>query len=133
MRLERVLNDTAMVNKTIILTVLNAAWASPGSVVDLFIESFRTGDGTRMLLNHLVIIALDMKAYKRCMSIHQHCFALITEGVDFSGEKNFMTAGYLKMMWRRIDFLRVILEKGYSFIFSVSSPLSLGLIVGISI
>jgi Nucleotide-diphospho-sugar transferase len=109
-----------MRDKTVILTTLNAAWASPGSVVDLFMESFQTGETTRHLLNHLVIISLDMKAYKRCMAIHAHCFALTTEGVDFSGEKSFMSKGYLRMMWRRVDFFRVVLAKGYNFIFSVS-------------
>lgn len=117
-RLEKVLKEAAMDDNTVILTTLNAAWASPGSVIDLFMESFRLGDGTRKLLNHLVIIALDQKAYMRCMSIHFNCFALITEGVDFSGEKHFMSDGYLKMMWRRIDFLRVVLERGFNFIFS---------------
>ncbi|KAL0406489.1 UNVERIFIED_CONTAM: hypothetical protein Slati_3962800 [Sesamum latifolium] len=29
-----------------------------------------------------------------------------------------MSADYLKMMWRRIDFLRSVLEMGYNFIFS---------------
>ncbi|KAG6503750.1 hypothetical protein ZIOFF_036074 [Zingiber officinale] len=45
------------------------------------------GDGTRRLLDHLVIIALDKKAYIRCISLHTHCFALYTEGMDFSDEK----------------------------------------------
>ncbi|EHA8587135.1 putative Glycosyltransferase [Cocos nucifera] len=123
-RLDRVLKEAAMEDKTVILTTLNAAWASSGSIIDLFIESFRLGDGTRKLLNHLVIIALDRKAYMRCMFIHFHCFALITDGVDFSAEKRFMTAGYLNMMWRRIEFLGVVLEKGYNFIFSVHYLLS---------
>ena len=106
-----------MENKTVILTTLNAAWASPGSIIDLFFQSFRTEDGTRKLLDHLVIIALE--AYIRCISLHTHCFALYTEGMDFSDEKIYMTAGYLSMMRRRIEFLRVILEMGYNFIFSV--------------
>lgn len=109
-----------MRDKTVILTTLNAAWANPGSVIDLFMESFRNGETTHHLLNHLVIVSLDMKAYTRCMAIHAHCFALITEGVDFSGEKSFMSKGYLRMMWRRVNFFRVVLTKGYSFIFSVS-------------
>jgi hypothetical protein len=40
--------------------------------------------------------------------------------VDFSQEKMFLTAGYLEMMWKRLDFLRLVLEKGYSFIFLVN-------------
>ncbi|KAK9276442.1 hypothetical protein L1049_005975 [Liquidambar formosana] len=117
-RLEKVLKDAAMENKTVILTTLNDAWAAPNSVFDLFLESFRIGDRTRRLLNHLVIVALDQKAFKRCLVVHTHCFPLITEGVDFSREAYFMTRDYLKMMWRRIDFLRSVLEMGYSFIFT---------------
>ena len=109
-----------MANKTIILTTLNAAWASPGSVIDLFIESFHRVVMTSSLLRHLVIVTFDWKAYRRCVKIHPYCFALVTEDVDFSQEKRFLTTGYLEMMWKRLDFLRLVLEKGYSFIFSVN-------------
>lgn len=107
-----------MEDKTVILTTLNEAWAVPGSLFDLFLESFRIGVHTRKLLYHLVVVALDQKAYARCLSIHTHCLALTTEGVDFSGEKYFMSPDYLKMMWRRIEFLRIVLELGYNFIFT---------------
>ncbi|XVE74594.1 hypothetical protein DITRI_Ditri12bG0029900 [Diplodiscus trichospermus] len=107
-----------MVNKTVILTTLNDAWASPNSIVDLFLKSFMLGDGTRKLLDHLVIVAMDEKAYNRCLIVHKHCFALVTEDVDFHREAYFMTPRYLKMMWRRIDFLRSVLELGYSFVFT---------------
>lgn len=110
-----------MVDKTVILTTLNEAWAAPNSVVDLFLESFRIGDRTSGLLNHLVIIALDMKAFKRCLDVHTHCFFLVSEGIDFHQEAYFMTPAYLKMMWRRIDFLRSVLEMGYNFVFTVTS------------
>ncbi|KAJ1298966.1 hypothetical protein BS78_01G494700 [Paspalum vaginatum] len=117
-RLERVLRAAAMPNDTVILTTLNSAWSEPGSVLDVFLESFRTGESTRELLDHLVIVSLDTTAHARCRQIHRHCFALVTDGVDFSGQKNFMTDGYLEMMWRRIDFLRQVLEKGFSFVFT---------------
>ncbi|TVU48506.1 hypothetical protein EJB05_08144, partial [Eragrostis curvula] len=117
-RLERTLRAAAMANDTVILTTLNSAWSEPGSVVDVFLESFRIGENTRALLDHLVIVSLDKAAQARCKRIHRHCFALVTDGVDFSGQKNFMTDGYLKMMWRRIDFLRQVLEKGFSFVFT---------------
>lgn len=122
--LEQVLKDAATKDGTVILTTINEAWSAPNSVVDLFFESFRKGDGTRWLLNHLVIIALDKKAFTRCTAIHSRCFALVTEGVDFSSEAYFMTADYLKMMWRRIEFLRSVLELGYNFIFTVNFLLS---------
>uniref|UniRef100_A0ACD5ZIR0 Uncharacterized protein n=3 Tax=Avena sativa TaxID=4498 RepID=A0ACD5ZIR0_AVESA len=117
-QLGQLLQEASMDNKTVILTTLNAAWATPGSVIDLFIDSFRRGIGTSSLVKHLVIISFDGKAYKRCAEIHPYCFALVTDNVDFSQEKRFLTAGYLEMMWRRLDFLRLVLEKGYNFIFS---------------
>uniref|UniRef100_A0A803KWR8 Nucleotide-diphospho-sugar transferase domain-containing protein n=2 Tax=Chenopodium quinoa TaxID=63459 RepID=A0A803KWR8_CHEQI len=117
-RLEKVLNDAATEDKTIIITTLNDAWATPNSIFDLFLESFRIGLHTRRLLDHLVVVALDDKAYRRCLSLHLHCYALLTEGIDFSKEAYFMTPDYLKMMWRRIDFLRSVLEMGYNFVFT---------------
>lgn len=115
------LKNAAMNDETVILTTLNEAWAAPNSIIELFLESFRTGEGTRKLLNHLVIVALDEKAFSRCLVLHAHCYALVTEGVDFSQEAYFMTPDYLKMMWRRIDFLRSVLEMGYNFVFTVCS------------
>ncbi|EPS67041.1 hypothetical protein M569_07732 [Genlisea aurea] len=116
--LDRILMDASMPDNTVILTTMNEAWAAPDSVLDLFLESFRIGEGTRHLLNHLVIISLDRGAFSRCTALHSHCFPLITEGVDFSREAYFMTPGYLKMMWRRIDFLRSVLAMGYNFVFT---------------
>ncbi|MBA0586077.1 hypothetical protein Gorai_016831, partial [Gossypium raimondii] len=116
--LKEVLGNASMGNNTVILTTLNDAWASTNSVVDLFLKSFMLGDGTHWLLDHLVIIALDEKAYNRCQAVHKHCFSLVTEDVDFQEEAYFMTPNYLKMMWRRIDFLRSVLELGYDFVFT---------------
>ncbi|XP_074586250.1 uncharacterized protein At4g15970-like [Curcuma longa] len=118
MRLERVLREAATTDNTVIITSLNAFWSTPGSVLDVFLESFHTGKGTRELLNHLVIVAVDGKAYERCVAVHRHCFDFAVEGVDFSGEKVFNSPEYLDMMWARLDFLRLVLEKGFSFVFS---------------
>lgn len=118
--LETVLRSAAMEdNKTVILTTLNDAWAEPGSMFDVFLESFRVGNGTRELLDHLVVVALDKRAFGRCLELHRHCFALTTNGTDFSGEAEFMSHDYLEMMWRRIDFLRAVLQKGFNFVFTV--------------
>lgn len=111
-----------MDDDTVILTVLNAAWAKPGSVLDQFLESFRIGDRTLRLLDHLVIVSMDIQAYNRCKSVHSNCVPLSTPGVDFSGQSDFMTDGYLKMMWKRIDLLWIVLQKGYNFIFTVLFP-----------
>ncbi|XP_078444554.1 uncharacterized protein At4g15970-like [Wolffia australiana] len=116
--LRTVLEKAAMGNRTVILTSLNEAWAAPGSIIELFFESFWTGENTKRFVEHLVIIALDEKAYARCRSMHVNCYPLKTEGVDFSTEKKFMTEDYLKMVWRKIEFLHSVLELGYSFIFT---------------
>lgn len=89
--LGEVLRNASMPNKTVILTTINEAWAVPGSVMVLFLESFRIGENTCGLLNHLVIIFVDERAYNRCKSIHPHCFSLITHGINFMSEKRFMT------------------------------------------
>ncbi|CAM6029363.1 unnamed protein product [Sphagnum balticum] len=116
--LDKVLARASMHDRTVILTTLNAAWAQPNTMVDLFLDSFEQGDGIKYLLKHLVIIALDQVAYDRCTELHTACFMLTTEGVDFAADKFFMTDDYLKMMWRRIEFLRYVLEMGYNFVFS---------------
>ncbi|TKY44903.1 hypothetical protein E2542_SST31186 [Spatholobus suberectus] len=47
-KLESVLRNAAMKpNKTVIITTLNDAWAEPGSIFDLFLESFRLGEETQ--------------------------------------------------------------------------------------
>ncbi|XP_043717836.1 uncharacterized protein At4g15970-like [Telopea speciosissima] len=118
-KLEKVLKETAMEDNTVIITTLNEAWAHPGSIFDLFLESFQIGNQTRHLLDHLLVVALDQKAYNRCLAVHPHCFALTTKGLDFSGgEKYFMSPDYLKMMWRRILFLHSVLQLGYNFVFT---------------
>ncbi|KAL8209931.1 hypothetical protein R6Q57_006663 [Mikania cordata] len=116
--LKTILKNATMRNKTVIITTLNDAWAEPNSMLDLLLESFRIGDRTKVFLKHLVIVTLDQKAYARCVKLHPHCYNLSTHGTDFSEEAYFMTPDYLKMMWRRIDFLRNVLDLGYSFVFT---------------
>jgi hypothetical protein len=117
--LEDVLSRASMGNKTVILTTLNKAWAANNTMIDLYLACFRQGHKIRHLLDHLVIVTLDQKAQDRCLQLHPHCFMLGTIGVDFSGEKLFMTKDYLRMMWRRIKFLEAVLKLEYNFIFSV--------------
>ncbi|KAH7847359.1 hypothetical protein Vadar_025227 [Vaccinium darrowii] len=117
-KLNDVLEKAAMGDKTVIMTTLNDAWAEPNSIFDLFLESFKTGIDTKRLLNHLVVIAMDQKAYDRCLILHPHCYFLITKGKDFSGDAFFLSPEYLDMMWRRILFLQSVLELGYNFVFT---------------
>jgi hypothetical protein len=112
------LKKASMPNKTVILTPLNHAWVAAG-MIDIYFESFREGENIQELVNHIVIVAVDKMAYDSCTQIHPHCFMLRTNGVDFSGEKVYMTEDYFKMTWRKIKFLQNVLEMGYNFIFSV--------------
>lgn len=117
-KLNDVLEKAAMGDKTVIMTTLNDAWAEPNSIFDLFLESFKTGIETKRLLNHLVVIAMDQKAYDRCLILHSHCYFLITKDKDFSADAFFLSPEYLDMMWRRILFLQTVLELGYNFVFT---------------
>ncbi|KAL0700249.1 hypothetical protein Bca4012_056371 [Brassica carinata] len=109
------MNDT----KTVIVTLMNQAWAEPNSTFDLFLEGFRIGNGTERLLRHIVVVCLDDKAYSRCLEVFPHrCFFLRTTGIDFSSEKRFMAGDYLRMMWRRTQFLGSLLKLGYNFLFT---------------
>ncbi|KAK1417827.1 hypothetical protein QVD17_26961 [Tagetes erecta] len=116
--LKTILKKAAMSNNTVIITTLNDAWAEPNSMFDLLLDSFRIGNQTARFLKHLVVVTLDQKAYARCLKLHPHCYDLRTNGIDFSEEAYFMAPDYLKMMWRRIDFLRSVLDLGYSFVFT---------------
>lgn len=116
--LDAVLKNASMKDRTILVTTLNDAWAEPNSIFDLFLESFHIGSNTKWLLNHLVVICLDQKAYARCLASHPHCYELYTEGANFTSEASFMSSDYLQMMWRRIRFMSKILDKGYNFVFT---------------
>lgn len=117
--LDQVLKRAAMPDRTVIVTTLNEAWIETDSIFDLFLKSFSVGNQTLELLKHLVVVALDKKAFDYCLTQHLNCYSLTTKDIDLSGEADFMSPVYLKMMWRRIDFLRRILEMGYNFVFTV--------------
>ncbi|XP_072973882.1 uncharacterized protein At4g15970-like [Typha angustifolia] len=107
-----------MDDNTVIMTVINEAWTAPDSLLDLFLESFHTGDRIEHLLKHLIIVAMDPKAFDRCKSVHNICYFLKVEGVNFTAEQLFMKKDYLKMMWRRNEFQQSILQMGYNFLFT---------------
>ena len=47
-KLESVLRNASMKDKTVIITILNEAWAEPGSMFDLFLESFKSLGGNNL-------------------------------------------------------------------------------------
>ncbi|KAJ8442711.1 hypothetical protein Cgig2_001804 [Carnegiea gigantea] len=74
--LRKALKATATDDNTVILTILNEAWAEPNGIFDVFLESFRIGKNTARLLNHLLVIAVDNKAYARCQALVPHSYFL---------------------------------------------------------
>ncbi|KAG2381109.1 hypothetical protein LR48_Vigan11g161700 [Vigna angularis] len=121
--LECALAKTAMGNKTVIIAVVNRAYAeqdveSDNTMLDLFLNSFWLGEGTRYLIDHILLVAVDQIAYERCQFLKMNCIKLETDGVDFKGEKVFMSQDFLKMMWKRTQFLLDVLKHGYNLIFT---------------
>ncbi|XP_059300417.1 uncharacterized protein At1g28695-like [Lycium ferocissimum] len=117
--LERALAGASTENKTVIITVVNKAYVEGDKpMLDLFLDGFWHGEGTRELVNHLLIVTMDQTSYERCKFLHLHCYKLETDGVDFGGEKLFMSEDFIKMMWRRTLFLGDVLKRGYNFVFT---------------
>ncbi|KAL0759659.1 hypothetical protein Bca101_075809 [Brassica carinata] len=117
--LERILREASTAEKTVIVTMMNQAYADLNSTFDVFLESFQVGDGTEKLLRHVLVVCLDERAYSHCVEVFPHrCFLLRTTGIDFSGERLFTVGDYLEMMWRRTEFLGSLLKLGYNFLFT---------------
>ena len=122
--LDLALAEASMPNKTVIITVVNKAYVEQSvnaemTMLDLFLESFWVGEDTRSLLDHILFVTVDQTAYERCKFKRLHCYRLVTEGVDFSGEKVYMSQDYIKMTWRKPFLLLNVLKRGYNFIFTV--------------
>ncbi|XVF79708.1 hypothetical protein PTKIN_Ptkin15bG0011100 [Pterospermum kingtungense] len=122
--LDMVLNEASMANKTVIITALNKAYVeqivnTDTTMLDLFLESFWLGDDTRSLVDHVLFFTFDQAAYERCKFKRLHCYRLVTEGVDFGGEKVYMSEDYIKLTWRKTQLFLDVLKRGYNFIFTV--------------
>ncbi|KAG6630518.1 uncharacterized protein At1g28695-like [Carya illinoinensis] len=121
--LEKALSKASMANRTVIIAIVNKAYADQDvradtTMLDIFLESFWLGVETRPLLDHLLLVAVDQTAYDRCQFLRLNCYKLETDGVDFGGEKIYMSEDFIKMMWRRTHFLMEVLKRGYNFIFT---------------
>jgi hypothetical protein len=111
-----------MDDNTVIMTFTNKAWTAAGSLLDLFLESFREGDKTEHLLKHLIIVAVDGKAFEQCKLVHPLCYSLDVGGgrMNLTTEQAYMSKDYLEMMWARNKFQTHVLELGYAFLFTVN-------------
>ncbi|KAK2662083.1 hypothetical protein Ddye_000657 [Dipteronia dyeriana] len=122
--LETALAGVSTENKTVIIAVVNKAYVEGGDdkpLLDLFLDSFWLGEGTRGLVDHLLLVTVDQTSYERCRFLRLHCYKLKTDGVDFDGEQLYMSQDFINMMWRRTLFLLDVLKRGYSFIFTIST------------
>lgn len=112
--------------KTVIITVVNRAYVDEyPAMFDLFLEGFWVGEGTRSLLQNLLVVAVDQTAYRRCKFRRLNCYRLVVTDdagstLDFAEEKLYMSADFINMMWTRTLFLLRVLKRGYNFIFTVT-------------
>ncbi|KAL5219219.1 hypothetical protein ABZP36_019903 [Zizania latifolia] len=119
--LEAALRGAAYANRTLILSVLNRAYAEEGGLLDLFLRSLREGEDTEQLIAHVLLVAMDRPAFLRCRRLGGvRCYHLpaAMDGADLSSEQLYMSHGFISMMWGRIRLLGEVLNHGYSFIFT---------------
>ena len=89
-------------------------------LADLYLDSFKNGEDTAHLLNHLVVVALDARGFDRCKAVHPHYHPNATS-VDMSSAKRFMSPDYLELVWTKLVFQQRVLELGYNFLFTARS------------
>ena len=84
--LEAALSKASMPNKTVIITIVNKAYVEGDdtSMLDLFLESFWIGEGTREMADHLLVVALDQTAFDRCIFRRLHCYKMVSEDGDIA-------------------------------------------------
>ncbi|KAF8755693.1 hypothetical protein HU200_011160 [Digitaria exilis] len=105
-------------DRTVILTSVNKAWAQPGSLPDLFRQSFLNGEGIERLLNHTLIVAVDAAGLDRCRAVHPHCYLLEVKSANVSAANQFLSKGYLELVWTKLSLRQRVLELGYNYLFT---------------
>ncbi|BBG98170.1 Nucleotide-diphospho-sugar transferase family protein [Prunus dulcis] len=117
--LESALSEASMANKTVIIAIVNKAYVEGDKpMLDMFLDGFWLGEDTRGLISHLLLVAVDQTSFERCKFLHLHCYKLKADGADFETEELYMSQDFIKMMWRRTLFLKEVLRRGYSFVFT---------------
>ncbi|PUZ53261.1 hypothetical protein GQ55_5G038900 [Panicum hallii var. hallii] len=103
---------------TVIITSVNEAFARPNSLLDLFRESFRAGEGIEHLLDHVLVVAVDDMAFAHCTAVHPHCYLLEVKSMNLSSANAFMSEAYVELVWTKLSLQQRVLELGYSFLFT---------------
>ncbi|KAG4940464.1 hypothetical protein AAZX31_16G054000 [Glycine max] len=111
--LDNVLWSAKLPDRTVILTMVDESMASPGSILDILLQSFKSGEGTERLLNHLVIISMDPQAFEYCSSLHPYCIhpSIFPRPIMTTPDHNLFT-------WTRNDVLYEVIRLGYNIIFT---------------
>lgn len=117
----QVLRRATMPDRTVILTMVDESSASPRSMLDVLLQSFKSGEGTQRLLSHLVIITMDPQAFEYCRSLHHpHCIHPSTFAPYFDPKRQTIPIpDHSVFSWRRNNVLIEVLELGYNIIFTV--------------
>ncbi|RCV28782.1 hypothetical protein SEVIR_5G436700v4 [Setaria viridis] len=105
-------------DRTVIITSVNEAFARPGSLLDVFRESFRAGEGIEHLLNHVLVVAVDDAAFAHCKAVHPHCYLLEVKSMNLSSANKFMSEAYVELVWTKLSLQQRVLELGYNFLFT---------------
>jgi hypothetical protein len=117
--LAELLPTVATDDRTVIITSVNEAFARPGSLLDLFRESFYAGEKISHLLNHLLVVAVDPAAYHHCRGVHRFCYLLqATTSMNLSSANNYMSDAYVELVWAKLKLQQRVLELGYNFLFT---------------
>ncbi|PNT73480.1 uncharacterized protein At4g15970 isoform X2 [Brachypodium distachyon] len=116
--LAQLLPRVAMEDRTVIITSVNEAWARPGSLLDIYRESFKNGEDTEHLLNHVLIVALDPTGFGRCNVVHPYCYLLEVKTANLTSATRFMSKEYLELVWSKLSFQQRVLELGYNFLYT---------------
>ncbi|CAL4953002.1 unnamed protein product [Urochloa decumbens] len=104
---------------TVIITSVNEAFARPGSLLDVFRESFRVGEGIEHLLGHVLVVAVDGMAFAHCKTVHPHCYLLeVRSSMNLSSANKFMSDAYVELVWTKLSLQQRVLELGYNFLFT---------------
>ena len=92
------LSKASMPNKTVIITIMNKAYADGDgdgtTMLDLFLESFWIGEGTREIVDHVLVVAADRTAYDRCNFRLLNCYKMEEEsGGEMGGGEDLHVGG----------------------------------------
>ncbi|RDX60257.1 hypothetical protein CR513_61613, partial [Mucuna pruriens] len=109
-----------MSDRTVLLTMVDESMANPGSILDILLQSFKSGEGTQRLLNHLVIITMDPQAFEYCRSLHHYCIhpSIFPYHLATKRQSNMITPAHNFFTWTRNDVLLEVIRLGYNIIFT---------------